>query len=405
MNDHRPPLIEDAHNLLDETIRLRREIHHHPEVGLDLPKTKEATLRALEGIDLDYAMSNSTTGFVATLQGGKPGRTILLRGDMDALTMPEDTGLEFASEVENRMHACGHDTHTAMLASAAHVLNRYRDQIPGKVKFMFQPGEEGFHGAKIMMDEGLLEVGGAPDGAFAIHIMPNKPAGVIGSRPGTLLASADQVKITVIGKGGHGSMPHDTLDPVPAACEIVSAVQAFVTRRFDIHDPVVVTFGVMQAGTAPNVIPESAFLWATMRSTSPGARQKVREGVQRIAKQISAAHELTTDIELTLGYPPTVNDAQFVDFAKDTAIGMFGEAKWQTLASPIMGAEDFSYVIDKYPGCMAFLGVGPEDADQALQAAPCHSNRMHVHEEALAVGVAYHAGIAWDFLHMDTPSV
>lgn len=398
MTDTRPAFVEDAQDLLEETIRLRREIHHHPELGLNLPKTKEATLRALEGIDLEYAMSNSTTGFVATLRGGKPGKTILLRGDMDALPMPEDTGLEFASEVENRMHACGHDTHTAMLASAAHVLNRHREELAGNVKFMFQPGEEGFGGAKIMMDEGLLEVDGAPDGAFAIHIMPNQPLGVIGSRAGTLLASADNAKITVTGKGGHGSMPHDTLDPIPVACEIVLATQTAVTRRFNVFDPVVVTFGVIQGGTTSNVIPESAHLSTTIRSTSPGARKKINETVQRIATQISAAHEMTAKIEMQWGYPPTVNDAEFVDFAQKTAIDMFGESKWLSMSAPIMGAEDFSYVLNKYPGCMVFLGVGPEEADVALNAAPCHSNRMHVHEAALASGVAYHAGIAWDFL-------
>lgn len=399
MNTAQPAFIEDARNLLDETIRLRREIHQHPELGLDLPKTKEATLRALEGIDLEYTMSNSTTGFIATLRGAKSGKTILLRGDMDALPMPEDTGLEFASEVENRMHACGHDTHTAMLASAVRVLDRYREQLPGNVKFMFQPGEEGYGGAKIMMEEGLLEADGAPDGAFAIHIMPNKPFGVIGSRAGTLLASADTAKITVTGKGGHGSMPHDTLDPVPVACEIVMATQTAVTRRFNVFDPVVVTFGVIQAGTASNVIPEKAMLQATIRSTSPQARKKVNETIQRVATQISVAHEMTATVALQQGYPPTINDAQFVDFAQKTAIDMFGEEKWHTMPAPIMGAEDFSYVLNEYPGCMAFLGVGSENESDALHAAPCHSNRMHVHEEALAVGVAYHAGIAWDFLH------
>ena len=395
LNKH---LLEQAGQLLDDTVALRREIHKHPELGLDLPQTKAATLKALEGIDLDYAMSEKTSGFVATMKGAKPGPTILLRGDMDALPMPENTGLEFASQQENRMHACGHDTHTAMLASAVKLLDKNRADLAGSVKFMFQPGEEGYGGAKIMMEEGVLEAGGAPDAAFAIHIMPNAPFGQILTKPGPMLAAADTAKIKITGRGGHGSMPHDTLDPVPVLCEIVQALQTLVTRRFSVFDPVVVTVGMIRAGTASNVIPEHAELEATVRSTTPTARKNIQQGIRRVATQIAAAYEMTAEIDIRDGYPPTVNHTSFVDFLEGTTKDLLGEEKWHPLRDPIMGAEDFSYVLQKYEGAMAMLGVGP-DGDEAYSCAPCHSNRMHVHEAALVNGVALHAAVAFNYLN------
>ena len=246
-----------AQSVQDDTVALRRAIHAEPELGLQTPKTMAKVRAALEGLPLEWKTGKSTTGAVAVLRGAKPGRTVLLRGDMDALPMPEDTGLPFRSTVANTMHACGHDTHTAMLASAAKLLCAKREALAGTVLFMFQPGEEGWHGARFMIEDGLLS-DPAPEAAFALHIMPNAPLGLFASRPGPMLASADVLKITVKGKGGHASMPHDTVDPVPVACEVVGAIQTFVTRRINIFDPAVVTIAKIVGGSTNNVIPESA---------------------------------------------------------------------------------------------------------------------------------------------------
>jgi len=231
-------LLEQARALGGQITALRRAIHAEPELGLHTPLTRDKVRAALAHLPLTWREGPSTTGLVATLTGeAGEGRRALLRGDMDALEMPEETGVEFASTFAGRMHACGHDAHTAMLAGAAELLCARRAELAGEVQFMFQPGEEGHHGARFMIEDGLLEP--RADAAFALHIMPNSPHGIVAGRAGPLMASADRFEIAVAGDGGHASMPHDTLDPIPVACEIVSAIQSMVTRRFSVADPVV----------------------------------------------------------------------------------------------------------------------------------------------------------------------
>src|SRR5215470_15588755 len=253
--------VDEAQQLLPAAIGLRRRIHKQPELGLDLPLTTQAVLDGLGGLDVEIARGKSTSGLVVSLAGTKPGsqsgRTILLRGDMDALPMPEESGLDFASEVPGRMHACGHDAHTAMLVQAVHLLHRHRDELAGTVKFMFQPGEEGHAGARKMIQDGLLDADPKPDAAFALHIFPNFKAGAIAGRAGPLLASVDTWTVKVKGKGGHASMPHLAVDPVPVACEIGLALHAMVTRRTNVFDPIVLTLGKITGGTASNIIPET----------------------------------------------------------------------------------------------------------------------------------------------------
>jgi hippurate hydrolase len=226
-------ITEEAESILPEIVELRRSIHREPELGLQTPMTIAKVRAALEGLPLDYRQGPSTTGVVAVLKGASDERTVLLRGDTDALPMSENTGLPFASEIGGAMHACGHDAHTAMLVGAAKMLCARRDQLNGNVLFMFQPGEEGHHGARFMLEDGLLDP--LPDAAFALHMMPNAEYGVVGSRAGPLLASADKLHITVSGRGGHASMPHNAIDPIPIACEIVMAIQSLVTRRADLR--------------------------------------------------------------------------------------------------------------------------------------------------------------------------
>src|ERR1700687_6167841 len=263
--------VDEARELLPAAVALRRRIHAKPELGLHLPLTTEAVLDSLHGCEVEIARGLSTSGLVVSLTGTKPGsqvgRTILLRGDMDALPMPEDTGLDYASECPGRMHACGHDAHTAMLVQAVHLLHRHRDQLAGTVKFMFQPGEEGYGGARLMIKGGLIDAGPQPDAASALHIHPVVKAGAIMGKPGPILASADTWTVTIKGRGGHASMPHHAIDPVPVAFEIGLALHAMVTRRIDVFDPVVVTCAKVSAGTAKHVIPETAEMGGAVSAT------------------------------------------------------------------------------------------------------------------------------------------
>ena len=389
--------LDGAKKLMPETVALRRKIHAFPELGLHLPVTTQTVKDALSGLDVTIEEGPSTSGMIVTLKGPGQGRTVLLRGDMDALPMPEDTEVEFKSTVPNTMHACGHDSHTAMLTSAVHLLHSYRDRLAGTVKFMFQTGEEGHFGARYMIEDGLIDRHPVPDGAFAMHITPNLPTGVFGSRHGSLMAGTDTIEITVWGKGGHASSPQHALDPMPIACEIVLALQSMVTRRINPFDPVILTIAQIAGGTTSNVIPETVKLTGTLRSVSEGSRKTAKEGINRVAQNIAKAHGAWAEVVLTEGYGVTVNDPRMVDLAARAARDMLGEGRYITMPSAVMGAEDWSYVLNRIPGCMVFLGVAPDGCDHNT-AAPCHSNRMMLDEPAMAHGVALYAAVAERFL-------
>ncbi|MEM9036751.1 MAG: M20 family metallopeptidase [Actinomycetota bacterium] len=382
--------LAEAETVHERVVALRRRIHERPELGLQLPLTQQAVLEELEDLGLEITTGTSTTSIVADLDAGRPGPTVLLRGDMDALPMPEHTGLDFASLEPGRMHACGHDAHTAMLAGAARVLAGRRPELAGRVRFMFQPGEEGFHGARYMIDEGVLD---GVDHAYALHISPNLPSGWIGARGGPTMASADVFNIEIVGKGGHASMPHYAIDPVPVACELVGAIQSFVTRRIDVFDPAVVTVARIEAGSTNNVISERAVLEGTIRAVSEATRERARAGVRRLATQIAAAHDCEAFVELEEGYPVTINDHAAADHVLRTTDEVLGRGKSVTFPSPVMGAEDFSYVLQRVPGAMAFLGVCPPGSDPS-NAPACHSSRMLLDEAAMAAGVAMHVALA-----------
>lgn len=399
--------LDEAQELLPGAITIRRRIHKRPELGLQLPETTQAVLDGLAGLDVEIARGPSTSGLMVSLSGTKPGsqtgRTILLRGDMDALPMPEETGLDFASEIPGRMHACGHDSHTAMLVQAVHLLHRHRDELAGTVKFMFQPGEEGHAGARKMIEDGLLDADPKPDAAFALHIFPNFKAGAIAGKPGPLLASVDTWTIKVKGEGGHASMPHLAVDPVPVACEIGLALHAMVTRRTNVFDPIVLTLGKISGGTASNIIPEVVDMLGTLRTTSEAARKIAHDGIRRVAANIAAAHSCEADVVIRGGYPVTVNDGTFVDFARGVATDLLGADNYIPMQAPFMGAEDFSYVLQRMPGCMMFLGVMPDGHDGHSHVASCHSNHMILNEDAMAAGIAMHAAVATRFLEQGLP--
>lgn len=400
-------LVDEAGARLAAAVDLRRRLHERPELGLDLPLTQAAVLDALDGLPLTVHTGTTTSSVVAVLDGAEPGPTVLLRGDMDALPMPEDTGLEFASTVDGAMHACGHDAHVAMLAGAADLLAARRGALAGRVAFMFQPGEEGHEGARHMLDEGLLATAGAGAApvsmAFAIHQSPTIPSGLIASKGDSLMASSDTFLITVRGRGGHASMPHHTSDPIPIACEMVGAFQAMVTRRVDVFDPAVVTVARIQAGTTSNVIPESAELFGTVRTVSERARDAVLADIEQVARGVASAHGATAEISVVRGYPVTVNDPGAARFALDTAATLFGADHSVEMPNPVMGAEDWSYVLQQVPGSMAFLGTRPRGV-APHDVAPNHSNRMLLDEDAMAAGIALYAGVALRWLAGGAPA-
>jgi hippurate hydrolase len=382
----------------DDVVTLRRAIHADPEIGLHCPRTAEKIRAALAGLPLEFHDSTSTTGFIAILRGGRDnGRTVLLRGDHDALPMQEETGLPYASQVAGAMHACGHDSHTAMLVGAAKILCARKDDLPGTIVFMFQPGEEGHHGARFMIEDGLLDVA-RPEAAFALHISPNIPAGVVVSRPGPLLASADTLTATIRGKGGHGAMPHDCLDPIPVACEIVTALQTYVARQVPVMDPAVLTIAKISAGSTHNVIPSTAELLGTLRTLSEETRKTMQAAFVRIVEHVATAHGAVGEASIDKGYPVTMNDPRAVALMKECAERLGGEAGWMPMPAPMMGAEDFSYVLREVPGAMAFLGVAPQGSDFRTNP-PLHNTRMTIEESVMARGVAMHCAMAERFLN------
>lgn len=387
--------------VLPDTIALRRAIHAEPEIGLQCPKTTAKLKAALAGLPLEIHDSKSTTGFIAILRGGRGqagdnGRTVLLRGDMDALPMTEETGLDFASTVPGAMHACGHDAHSAMLAGAARTLCSRRDHLPGTIVFMFQPGEEGHHGARWMIEDGLLEIM-RPDAAFALHISPNAPGGVFVGREGPLLASTDTLVANIRGKGGHAAMPHDCIDPIPVACEIVTALQSFVARRIPVADPAVLTITQIHAGSSHNIIPDTVRLMGTLRTLSDSTREKTRAAFRQIANDISAAHGCTAEINIDEGYPVTVCDPRATAMMRELATSISGEKGWSPMPAPMMGGEDFSYVLREVPGAMAFIGVAAPDSDPETNP-PLHNTRMTIDETVMAKGIAMHCALAERFL-------
>jgi hippurate hydrolase len=386
--------------MLPELVELRRRIHRDPELGLILPRTQATVLDAIDGMGLAVRTGTSVSSVVADLEAGD-GPVVLLRGDMDALPMPEDTGLDFASAISGCMHACGHDAHTAMLVGATRLLHARRGELSGTVRFMFQPGEEGHHGAQFMIDEGVLDgdtpTGAPVDAAFALHVSPNLPSGTIWTRGGPLMASADILSIKITGKGGHASTPYLANDPMPIAAEIVQALQVMVTRRINTFDPVVVTITKIRAGTTDNVIPETVDMLGTLRAVSESSRTLAIDAMDQLVSGIAGAHGMHAELTVHPGYPVTVNDDDSARFVGQVAGEMLGPEKTGNMPAPVMGAEDFSYVLQRRPGAMSFLGVCPP-GEHPARAHACHSNRMTLDEDAMSVGVAMYAALAIEYL-------
>jgi hippurate hydrolase len=394
-----------AQSIGPELVDLRRRLHQRPELGLDLPLTQRAVLDALDGLDLEVTTGRGLSSVVAVLRGSGPAGgdraggdgerpVVLLRGDMDALPVTEDLDLDYVSQHEGLMHACGHDLHVAALVGAARILHAQREELAGDVVFMFQPGEEGPGGAKPMIDEGLLDAAGRRvDAAYALHVYSSEhPLGTWFGRPGPLMAAADEVRVRVVGEGGHGSQPFRAKDPIPVACEMVLALQTMVTRAFDVFDPVVVTVGKFVGGTKDNIIPDDAVFEATVRSLSEDVRAEVSGRIEALVTQVAQAHGLLAEVTHFPGYPVTVNDEGEYAFAVDTITDLFGADRFATMANPEMGSEDFSFVGQLVPSAYVNLSACP--APDYASAPDNHSPRAEFDDSVVPDAAALLAELA-----------
>ena len=385
---------EEASAIQGDLVAFRHAIHREPEIGLENPLTQKKILDALDGLDLEISRGHSSTAVTAVLRGNRRDRAVLLRADTDALPVEELNDVDYKSRIDGVMHACGHDLHVAMLLGAARILSKHRDHLEGDVVFMFQPGEEGFDGAGHMIKEGVLTASGKKvDAAYGIHVMSaGIPNGIFTTKPGTMMASSDELHVTVIGMGGHGSQPHTAKDPIPVAAEMVTALQLLITRSFNAFDPVVITVGNFHAGTKANIIPDRAEFQATIRTFSAESRAKIHKESVQLCNSIAAAYGLRADVKIVEQYPVTVNNDAEAAFAKDVVTEVFGSNAYIEMPHPIAGAEDFSRVLEEVPGSYLFLGASTNS--DFTKSEVNHSPRAMFDDSILHLGTALHCELA-----------
>ena len=380
--------LTEAREIQNDLAAVRRHIHQEPEIGLDLPKTQAKILAALDGLGLEISTGKSLSSVTAVLRGEKSEKTVLLRADMDALPVTELADLPYKSQIDGVMHACGHDLHVAMLIGAAKLLTKNKSKLNGDVVFMFQPGEEGFDGAGHMIKEGVLSASGRKaDATYGLHVMSSSiPTGSFTTKPGTMMASSDELHVTVVGMGGHGSQPHTAKDPIPVAAEMVSALQLLITRSFSAFDPVVITVGQFHAGTKANIIPDTAEFQATIRTFSAENRSRIQIEAVRLCKSIAEGYGLKAEVEVVEQYPVTVNNDAHAQFLGRVAAELFGNEGYMDMPNPIAGAEDYSRVLEEVPGSYAFLGAS---VDQDFTKSEVnHSPRAMFDDAVLYRGTA-----------------
>jgi amidohydrolase len=373
-----------AAELKEEMIRVRRHLHMYPEAGFEEFRTAELVAETLTGLGMEVKTGVGKTGVVGFLRGVKPGKTIALRADMDALKMDEENpDLPYCSRHPGVMHACGHDGHVAMLLAAAQILSERKHEIHGNVKFIFQPAEEGVDGggARVMVAEGVLE-DPKVDAVVGIHIWASLPIGMIALREGPMMASSDGFTATIIGKGGHGASPQDCIDPVLTASHIVTALQSIISREIKPVDAAVITVGTFHAGTANNVIAERAILGATVRSLDPTIRKMLPERIEGIIHGITSAMRAKYEFEYRLGYPIVMNDKGMTQLLDGVSRDVLGEKQVTYPPYPVMGSEDFAYYLEKVPGTFGFLGAGNPDKN----TGQAHHPKYNFDEDVLPKG-------------------
>ncbi|MBC2772588.1 amidohydrolase [Rhizobium sp. AQ_MP] len=380
-----------APNVMAEVLATRHHLHRFPEIGLSEFKTSDYVAEQLTALGYEVTRGLAKTGVVATLRNGSSDRSIGIRADFDALPILEETGLPYASEIPGVMHACGHDGHTAMLLGAAKILAERRN-FDGTIHLIFQPAEENFGGARIMIEDGLFERFPC-DAVFALHNDPEIPFGHIALREGPIMAAVDECKITVNGRGGHGAEPQSTADPIVCGASIVMALQTIVSRNIHPLDPTVITVGGFHAGAASNVIPERAEMVLSIRSFDPKVRDQLEQRIRGVAEGQAASYGMGVTIDYQRGYDPTINHKAETDFVRDLAVSFAGQEKVYDLARPMMGSEDFAYMLAKRPGTYFFLGTQRTPNDP-----PLHHPRYDFNDDILPVGTTFWVELAERYL-------
>jgi len=386
------PISEAVAALKDQLVADRRHFHRHPELGFQEHATAAYVAERLAKLGIEHQTGVAQTGVVGLIRGAHPGRCVLLRADMDALPLAEETGAEYASQNLGVHHACGHDGHTAMLLAAAEILQQRRAELHGTVKLVFQPAEEGPGGAKPMIEAGVME-NPHVDACFGLHLSNDNPVGTLVVQGGAIQASADTFEITVTGSGGHGASPHQTVDPVAVGAAIVGELQRIVSREIDPRDPAVITVGAFHAGTAHNIIPQRAELRGTIRTLDPAVQETVHKRLREIAEGIAAAARAKADVRIGKLYPVTINDEGMAEFARSVAEQVPGVEIVRR--RPIMGAEDMSFFLNAAPGC--FIFVGSANHERGLDR-PHHGPYFDFDEAALPIGVELHCRLALAYL-------
>jgi len=378
-------------------IKIRRDLHRIPETAYTEKKTSAYVAEYLTREGLEVQTRIATYGVVASLKTGRPGPALLLRADMDALPLTEETGLPFASTHEGVMHACGHDAHVAMVLAAATVLNRIKDELNGTIKFLFQPAEEGPGGAKPMIDEGVLE-NPKIDYSIGCHVWPEIPEGTIGVRSGPFMAAMDRFDIKIIGRGGHGAMPHMCVDALEVATQVVNALQRISSRHMNPLEPAVVTVGMFHAGTAFNIIPDDAKLSGTTRTFNLDIWNSWEERLEKVVRGVCESMGAQFELKFSKGYPPTINNDSIAEVVRRCAQKTVGA---ENVVEPerTMGGEDMSYFLQQSKGCFYALGVGRQEF------TPVHNSRFDFNEDVLALGVETHCRTALDLLVDSNPDL
>lgn len=382
--------LEIPSEVVRDVIELRHDFHAHPELGFEEVRTSAIVARRLEALGYATRTGVGKTGVLGVMEGAKPGKTVLLRADMDGLPLQEETGLPFASSIPGKMHACGHDAHTAILLGAAQLIAQRKRELAGTIVLCFQPAEEGKGGAKAMIEDGALEHPHV-DRVFGLHLSSLHRCGTISVRAGPVMASSDSIEIAIHGRGGHGASPHQTIDPVLTAAHFVTSLQSVVSRKVHPIEPAVVTIGAIHGGTAPNIIPDSVKLSGTVRAFSASEREQMAPRIEAVLRGCCEAAGATYDFDYVWRYPVTVNDAREAAYVRQLAARVLGPDRSLEF-EPTMGAEDFSFMLQQRPGCFFFLG----SQSDARTAVPHHNARFAIDDACLSVGVQMMTALAFD---------
>ena len=384
----------DIHQLVadqkDLIIQLRRDLHRIPETAYTEKKTSAYVANYLNNLKLEVKTEIARYGVVGLMKTGRPGPTLMIRADMDALPLKENTGLAFASEHEGAMHACGHDAHMAMVLGAATVFNTLKDEISGNIKFLFQPAEEGPGGAEPMIKAGVME---SPkvDYSIGCHVWPDIPEGTIGVRPGPFMAAMDRFDIKIKGKGGHGAMPHLSVDALEVGAQVVNALQRIVSRKMDPLEPTVVTIGTFHAGTAFNIIPPEAEMSGTTRTFNPDIWNSWEARIAKVVRGVCDSMGCDFELKFSKGYPVTINDAPMAEIVRGCAAKVVGEDR-VVVPRKTLGGEDFAYYLQRSQGCYFALGVGRDGA------VPVHNPAFDFNEDVMLLGMETHCRIGLELL-------